>query len=561
MDDELIHEGILSYRHLTSINEYPVLGFLSNVFPYKLLDILRIENTPLIYQNSVLESVETFAIESGNLDLISSSYHATSQVAISYQINQQGRTFSGVMYRDPPESARPEILNIFEQSQEDYEDDTLRFDIEHQEFFYSPIDVPFQIETESAEWTCISKTRDINNFQGSIYQYPELGYVVSKGIRDLFSPSKTSNQWIKGIAKHNPKCRGFLLYEYSFLSNANDFFPECPAGGVFRQAPSPYLRFVHIKNESSKPVKLEYLQLKRLQSHPYHLTDVTHRSRVLEIGEMINEEVNIMLQPGQDLLIPIEFGFDTKSHLKYTSGLEDLTSPEWRIDELQVLIAKPVRRETINFIRNSKDLSQQKINEEFLGSWKHIPKDFMNQVKSISELKASSPRRFAVGTFFDVKSVSFDGKCLDIHSPNDSSKVSISTYFDYGSCPYLMTFSKRGYWVEQGTILFGRQHESMKAEEHYSIDKEVLKVKIEERDQEITFLETVRLTYLNYSEGKKCTVECLASSLPRNGKGYYLLHQGESLELNISDLLPETASKIQLTVVGYYEILNSKEVV
>lgn len=556
VDDELIYEETLSYRHLTSINEYPVLGFLNNVFPSKLLDILRIENTPLIYQNSILESVEIFAIESGNSDLIDSSYHPRSGVTISFSLNQRGRTFSGRVNRDPGGSTRRDNLQIFEQSQADYENDTLRFDTERQAFFYSPIDIPFQAEIENAEWTSISKTRDLDNLKGKIYQYPELGCVLRQGIRDSVSAAKASDQWIKEVARQNSRCRGFILYEYNFISNANDFFPVCGMIGVDRKAPSPYLRFAHIRNESSKPVKLEYLQIRCLQNHSHHLTEVTHRSRVLEQGKIINEEMNIMLQPNQDLLIPIEFGFDTKSHLKYTSGLEDTTSPEWITNELQVLIAKPVEREVIGSIRGL-DLTQEQINEQYLGDWKFISRDFISQAKSISELKSTSQKRFAVGTFFDIKSIGCDGKDLKICSPNDNSKVSISTYFAYGSCPYLMTFSRKGYWIEQGAILYGRQNESMKAGERYAIDEEVLMIKIEERDREITFLDAVNLIYLNQNTGEQCTVECLASNLPKNSKGYYLLHEDESLEINVSNLLPETASKIQLEVIGYYEILNS----
>jgi hypothetical protein len=559
VDDELIHEEILSHRHLTGINEYPVLGFLSENFPYMLLDILRIENEPLIYRNSVLDCVEKFVNESGNSDLISSSYHAESGVTISYSINQRGRTFLGVVQRGS--YRRDERLNIFEQSRVDYENETLHFDTERQEFFYSPVNLPFQVEIENARWTCFCKTRDSNKLAGRIYQYPELGHILNQGFRDLASAARTNDQWIKEIARQNPRCRGFLLYEYQFISDADDGFLGCgiPTIGVEREAPSPYIRFIHIKNESSKSIKLEYLQIRCLKNYPYHLTDVTNRSKVLEDGEIINEEVNIALLPGQDLLVPIEFGFDTKSHLKYTAGLEDNTSPEWAINALEILIAKPVSKVTIDSIDRSEYLnSSRQINQLYLADWIYISHDFISQAKSIADLKSSSPRRFAVGTFFDIESIRFDGKELYISSPNDNPKVSISTYFQYGSCPYLMTFnSRKGYWVEQGTILYGRQNENMKAREIYAIADEVSKIKIEERDNEITFLSSVNLIYVDQISESQHLIECITSNLPRNSKGYYLLHEGEFLEVDVRSLLPTTATRIQLEVSGYYEILNS----
>jgi len=562
VDDELIHEEILSHRHLTSINEYSVLGFLNEEFPYKLLEILRIEGTPLIYQNSVLECVERFAIESGNSDIINSSYHATSGVVISYCINQRGRTFLGTVQRGL--SSRPERLDVFDQIREDYENDTLRFDTEHQEFFYSPVHIPFQAEIENAKWTCLCRRRDSNKLNGWIYQYPELGRVLNQGVRDLDSAPRTSDQWIQEVARQNPLCRGFLLYQYQFISDADDSFLGCgiPAIGVTRQAPSPYLRFAHIRNESGKPVNFESLQIRHLKNHHHQLTDVTNRSEILKQGEIIDEEVNIMLLPGQDILIPIEFGFDTKSHLKYTSGVEDRSSPEGMMDELLVLIAKPVSIETLNSIPRSDDLrSREQINQQYLADWTHLSQEFTSQTKSISDLKYNSPKRFAVGSFFDIKSIKFDGKDLAISSPNDNSKISISTYFQYGSCPYLITFnSRKGYWIERGTILYGRQNEQMEAGEIYAIDEETSRIKIEERDREITLLSSLSLIYIDQNSGSQCVVKCLTSNIPRNSKGYYLLHEGESIELDINNLLPKTASKIQLKVVGYYEILKSQEV-
>ncbi|MCC3410068.1 MAG: hypothetical protein JGK17_31960 [Microcoleus sp. PH2017_10_PVI_O_A] len=269
-----------------------------------------------------------------------------------------------------------------------------------------------------------------------------------------------------------------------------------------------------------------------------------------------------MLLPGQDILIPIEFGFDTKSHLKYTSGLEDSSSPEWVMDELQVLIAKPVSREIINSIKSSDYLrSTEQINQQYLADWTHLSQDFTSQTKPVSDLKSNSPKRFAVGSFFDIKSLKFDGKDLAISSPNDNPKISISTYFQYGSCPYLITVnSRKGYWIERGTILYGRQNEQMEGGEIYAIDEETSRIKIEERDCEITFLSSLSLIYIDQNSGSQCVVECLTSNLPRNSKGYYLLHEGESIELDINNLLPKTASKIQLKVVGYYEILKSQEV-
>ena len=557
IEDELIKENIISYRHLTGIKHYPVLGFISDIFPDKLLDILRIESTPLIYHNSILDRVRSYVIESGNSCRIDSSYDARSCSDIEYYINQNKCTYKGKVYRDSFGNITKENINVFSQTQSDYEQDTLQKD-SGEVFFCSPIDIPFQMEIENARWTSIIKTRKSGNLKGTIYQYPELGCITSQGTNTYSSQSIISDRWIKEVAKQNPKCRGFLLYQYNFISNINDSFPACGLyeSGVHKQTSSPYLRFVHIRNDSSKSVKLDYLQIRCLQNHPYHLTDVTHRSRVLEGAVTQREEMNIILQSKQDLLIPIEFGFDTNSHLQYTSYLEDAIPSEWMTNELQLMIAKPVTAEIIDKVHSIK-LSKQQINEQYLSTPQRLSKDFINQIKSISELKNSLKERLAIGTFFDVESIIFDGKKLDISSPNDNSKFSMSTYFGYGSCPYLLTFSKKGYWIEQGTILYGSNSKNLKAKERYAIDNKVLSIRIEERDREITFLEDLKLIYIDKNTGKQFTIGCLESNFLKNDSGYYLIHQGESLELNISNLIPESAIEIQLEVIGYYEILRS----
>jgi hypothetical protein len=550
LDDDMTKTGIISHRHLTGINEYPVLGFLQEQFPYKLLDILRIESTPLIYQNSVLESVERFAVETGNSNLINSSYHDMSGVNISFASNQGGRTVSGSFYRG---SGRRDHLQVFNQSQIDYENNTLAFNQERQSFFYAPVRLPFKTDLQDAQWTCLCRDLNSNTIRGEIYQYPELGRLLEEKIRDFNCPEVFNDKWIVEIARQNPDCRGFLLYQYGFISDASEYFRVCGYPDVHRYAPSSYLRFVHIKNESAASIHLESLQIRFLQNHPYQLTDVTYRSEILKKGRIIDQDLNIMLLPGQDLLIPIEFGFDTKSQLKHTSHLDNDHPSTWLSNEMQLLVVKPLLRETLIKLNSSLRNSES---YEYYSDWVSLSQEYIRETKSLPDLKSICHKCFAVGDFMDVKMLRFDGKELSISSPNDNPKISISTYFAYGSCPYLLVFdAQKNFWIEKGVILLGRQSQQMEGEDIYSIEKEISKIKIEERDHEITFLKSLKLIYTDSQSNEQGELELLTSNMLEENRGYYILNEDNFLELDIDEVLPESAENITLNVVGYYEIL------
>lgn len=296
---------------------------------------------------------------------------------------------------------------------------------------------------------------------------------------------------------------------------------------------------------------LESLQLRCLKNHRYQLTNVKHRSENLKQAEIINEELEISLTPGQDILIPIEFGFDAKSQLKYTSYLDAQNPSAYFTNETPILVIKPLSRKDRNNIESNI------FNQEYFADWKYLQQDFISKTQSLSGLKSISPERFAVGTFMDIRSIIFDGKELSISSPNDNPKISMSTYFLYGSCPYLLVFnSRKKYWIEMGPILYGRRNQQMEYEEIYMIDGDISKIKIEERDPEITFLSSVKLTYTDYFSKNRLVVECLDINSSRNNEGYCELHQGQYLEFDLKNILPKKAMNIELSIVGYYEIIK-----
>jgi len=159
----------------------------------------------------------------------------------------------------------------------------------------------------------------------------------------------------------------------------------------------------------------------------------------------------------------------------------------------------------------------------------------------------------------DIVSIKIEGKEIEIKSPNNNPKFSMSVYFAFGSCPYLLVYNpQKGYWIEVGTVLYGKQNKSLQQWEIHKLDKEISKIKLEERDKEITYIRFLSILYTDPQT--KITREAVPlltelEELASQDENYFLLRQGESIEINLENLIPKDASNIKLKISGYYEVL------
>jgi hypothetical protein len=545
----------ISYRHLTGINEYPTLSFLEPEFPNKLKTILGIKKTPIIFTNShVLAQLEKFTVESGNEFLISCILRPAT---ITYCINDNNYTKSGSNNRVRKEE--------FSQSKEDFEKDTLDYTREDKNFEFAPVTAKFQNEIEQAQWTSI--------LENKILQYPKLSRVKSLGKRDL---------WIKKIINKNHDIQGFLLFEYRYIQEISTIFGGCgfglpkPEAFVSCIPPSPYLRFVDITNVQNKAIKIESISFNMVKKEEYELTNLDKRQDLLSSGELFVEKFNILLHPQQHLLIPIEFGFDTKAHqrlFKFSSqelpdNLSDLINKKIYVakvpeessifyDFFKTLDNKILENNTNSTYRNLYYYFPEEINPLITDELR-LSQEFLGAIKSTKDLFISVPRRFAVGSFMDIISLQVDGKEEKIDAPNDTPKFSMSAYFAYGSCPYLLVYnSKKGYWIELGTILRGKEHKFLQNSEIYNLGENISKIKIEERDREITYIESLSIIYTTSKNSQKEQEAIpLLTDLATREEGYFVLHQGQSMEIDLENLIPADALNVKLKLNGYYKIIQ-----
>ena len=536
------------YRHLTAINEYPTLSFLEPIFPSKLKTVLGIKNTPIVFTNNqILNYIQDFTIESGNEFLIAATFRCAS--GINYYINNNNVTKRGRYSSGDKSTSKEE----FSQSQEDFEKDILDYSREDKNFIFAAVTSRFQNNIEQADWTSIIPDR--------ILQYPKLSQVRSLGRRDT---------WIKQIIDKNPDIRGFILFIYSYINTFHERFGICSfEDAAYCIPPTPYLRFIDIKNVQNIPIKIESITFNKVESKEYILTNVGHRKELLADGNHFTERVDILLQPEQHLLIPTEFGFDTKAHQKsfkyYSQEL-----PENLSDFLnkKLHVAKIPEKSDIfhDFVRHlgSKNLNvhelyyfcPEQINP-LISDEIHFSQDFLATLKSAKNLFDSIPKRFAVGSFMDVISLQVDGKEEKIDTPNNEPKFSMSVYFAYGSCPYLLVYnSKKGYWIELGTVLTGKEQKFLQDVEVYHIGDNISKIKIEERDNEITYIKSLSILYNNSISGVEEEIVPLLIDLATKEEEYFVLHQGQSMEISLENLIPINALNVRLKISGYYEILN-----
>lgn len=191
----------------------------------------------------------------------------------------------------------------------------------------------------------------------------------------------------------------------------------------------------------------------------------------------------------------------------------------------------------------------------------NLSPDFLAKTKPLKDFLNSYRKRFAVGSLMEVVSLQIDGKEIKIDSPDDTPKFSMSIYYAVGSCPYLMVYNtKKGYWKELGTVLYGRKHKSLQSDEIYKLGEDISKIRIEEREPEITYIQSLSIIYTDSQTDTKREVMLSLSSLASQQDGYFVLHEGQSIEIDLETLIPANSLDIKLKINGYYEIIPDNNI-
>ncbi|NMG21666.1 hypothetical protein [Brasilonema bromeliae] len=567
-----LKESII-YRHITGVNEYSTLSFLEEIMPNKLTTILGINHTPIIYtDNPVFKSLENFAVGTGNEFLISYKYHPKTNFYISAALNNNG--YTKTISHGAGGLSENNTTENFTQNNKDFENDTLDYKLDELGFNFPHISASFQTSVEDAEWTSIYESEGTNI--GRILQYPKLAAVKTCKLGVPFY-LKVDETWIKRILKANPETRGFILFLYQYIKSLkHSFFGECYGRIVEYIPPTPYLRFLDIKNIQNRAIKIQALNLNVVENGEDKLTEVSSQERrhLFSSSTQVTQPINIILPPQHHLLIPTEFGFDTKNHQKpfsYVSENNPIGSVSFFKDTLYV--SKNPDEDDSLFKNFTDVLGRKQIDWDTLYGTTpelmntlitdtiNLSPDFLAKTKPLKDFLNSHPKRFAVGSLMEVVSLQIDGKEIKIDSPDDTPKFSMSIHFNVGSCPYLMVYNtKKGYWKELGTVLYGRKHKSLQSDEIYKLGEDISKIRIEERESEITYIQSLSIIYTDSQTDTKREIMLSLSGLASQEEGYFVLHEGQSIEIDLETLISADALDIKLKINGYYEILPDSNI-
>jgi hypothetical protein len=561
----LIPDKSIFLRNLTGTSEYPVFGLIEEKFPQPLSQVLDLKKYPIVdTSNPVYEAIQLFREESGNNDLISSIYKESSGLYIDYSLNDKNSTKTERL--SGRGSGKKEN---FRQTQSDFEQDTVSYQGERQEFSYSSVKSSLMLSSDDAPWTASMMLPNKSPYtQPGLSNYVFLQYPrLSTVDRLLIQGSRVKNDWVEHIIQDNPNVRGFLGFIHSYATNIpleeegirNLLIRGCNTRLVTSLTPTPYVRFVDIRNNSLSSVKIESVKKQILQKGKYELTPVQDRNLLFQSVIAEDDKTDISISPGQNLFIPIEFGFDTR-------GMKKKFSTEAFDADKQKLIEETSTR--LSFFGTLAELADSRLLQKpraelinLLFRPTKLDAGFIGATKSRKSLDAEIPNRFSVGSLLNIKSIRIDGKEIPTDNPNNNPRFSMSVDFAYGSCPYLMVYdSEKGYWKQLGTVITDRNNFSLKGSEVHLLGDNSTKLKIEERDNEITYLDSLSLLYEDSNDQAHETTLSIPL-LDRVDQKYYILRQGEFLDIDIKRFLPISARNIRLKVDGYYQILNPSKMI
>lgn len=518
--------------------------------PDILAEELEIDRNPVIFEKSpVFDSIQRFILETGNQNFIANLQNEYT-LPLQYSLNYAGKTQG---------SFSSEEVN---QTQAQFEQDSLIKDGDHgtARAEYSPILVSFSTDPEEANWTAVKISENTYD-EPLITQYPKLSNIQENGLKiedflgfdDGLLESKDT--WIRNVIEANPELRGLVGYNYKYIDNLSqtNLFPgQCETNYVVdTDLFVPYVKFIDVWNAHEEPIQLSSITYKIAfqENNPYQLRSSTQRSNLLKGSSKKTDSLNFTLAPGRHFFVPIEFGFQFNEEHQSTI---DTLSPG------SIYVPKPLTKDEEISVANSFPgfgSSEEEIQEynRAITQEVRLDNDFLDQIK-YSKNEIDIPHKLAIGSILDIESLVIDNRVAFTPKPADEFSSSIAQSLGLGSCPYLLVFNSiKGYWLELGTVLHNRASKSLQDTEIHGLSHPISKIKLQERENEITYLDYLAILYTEPYTNTIREVVPETSQLKHSDGQYLVLKKGEHFELDLSSLVPDNATKIELKVDGYYE--------
>jgi hypothetical protein len=377
---------------------------------------------------------------------------------------------------------------------------------------------PFSTRMEDADFTSFSRYER----GGKIIQYPALSDIAPYNRQSVPSLNGTqagkvsANPWLRAVIQANPGLRGLIGYQYGFEFNTEPTRGCEPLLGNRVRQFMPYAKFIVFnpdQNLSSHPLRF-HLTLKRADQGSYSISSPDKPSsqsiRTLEFN------ADSAIESGTSLILPVEFGFQF---------IPEKYSPD------------PLKWMNPVFIESVDGKAIQQID---------LASSFIARMQTDERQLPLSHRLLVGSTVADVRVLT--------SQPLNGQKVAIldmKQFIGMGSCPFLVVYDRgNNYWVDYGTVLVDRKNKTLQGEEKRILHRDVSKIRIEEREDEVSYIDFISLAYKDL-KGQEIILKAQDPQLQHTDGQYTILRKGERLEVNFS-AVPTGVSGVTVRINGYY---------
>ncbi len=428
----------ITTQYITAQNEFLPLT-LSSLTPNFDIPIIKTlmgeifnNKNPLVVKNQVFNSIDKFKIETGNDRTIEkvlgmTEHSVTTEVSRPHQIDSSSTVYydNGKIKVTPHDGYGYLSSNLLD----DGKDEKYCF------FSYAPIIKSFQKSNEDSNYTAFLNLENYDDTRGNIIQYPKLSDIANHGQQSLCIQD-FKDFWIRKVIENNPSFRGFIGFDYSFIFDLNNYHegPCKDAWSLEKILPSPYIKFIDIRNNKQEPVEVNAIDYKYIKKNPYKLTVVDQRDTLFQSSshliKQMTQEINIVLDENHHLLVPIEFGFSNEFNQKnYQISYEFDRKKLMNMDKIYV--RKPLSQIELEKLEkaDANEVTRISMTSESLSQ------EFINEASSSKDLFDSIPEKIAVGSILNVQSVKVNGDKFKIKPPQkDGPPVYTSIIFQFGGC-------------------------------------------------------------------------------------------------------------------------------
>lgn len=470
----------------------------------------------IVKESPVYEAIRRYLDDAGVSNFFVDS---NQEGAILSSVNDGQSTYSNIMFKRA--NQRLSNQDRQRQSSQQFERDGIRDENSN----YTTADLaqaikPLSTNIEDAEFTSFGRREGM----GWVNQYPVFSSIEPYNQQFRPSVDRASkgqvrpNPWLSAILQANPTLRGLIGYRYYFDDTNPDPNRRLGCGtptNVVRQF-MPYAKFIVFnpnQDLASQPLHFK-LTLNRADQSPYTISSADKPSS--RFTRSLDIRADSTLKSDTSLIMPVEFGF------QYIADRDTPDPQPW----INPVFVKSVSTEKFEPL---------KLTDPFIAA---MPSD---------ERQIPISHRLLVGSTVGRVSVA---SALPLND-QQVAILNMSHMMGIGSCPFLLYYDRgNNYWVDYGTVLVDRKNKTLQGEEKHPIRRDVSKIRIEEREDEVSFIDSISLEYKD-AKGQEIMLKAQNPQLQHTDRQYVILRKGERMDVDFN-AVPPGVSEVTVLINGYY---------